>query len=130
MKSLIAIDKPCFITGVTGTGKTVAVQSLLNSLQSLPEDGGMGLIPVFMNFSAQTQSIVTQLTIESKLEKKRKGLLGPPSGRKCVIFVDDVNMPTVEQYGAQAPIELLRQFLDFKGFVTDYCYYTVRNVFM
>ena len=67
MKSLITVDKPCFITGVTGTGKTVAVQSLLNSLQPMPYDGGMGIIPVFMNFSAQTRSDVTQMTIESKL---------------------------------------------------------------
>lgn len=116
MKTLITVDKPCFITGVTGTGKTVAIQSLLNSLQPLPMDGGMGVVPIFMNFSAQTRSDVTQATIESKLEKKRKNLLGAPSGRKCVVFVDDVNMPFVETYGAQPPVELLRQFLDFKGF--------------
>jgi dynein heavy chain len=94
----------------------VAVQTLLNSLQPMPYDGGMGLIPIFMNFSAQTRSDVTQMTIESKLEKKRKNLLGAPSGRKAVVFVDDVNMPLVETYGAQPPVELLRQFLDFKGF--------------
>ena len=71
---------------------------------------------MFMNFSAQTRSDVTQSTIESKLEKKRKTLLGAPAGRKVIIFVDDVNMPLVETYGAQAPIELLRLVLDFKGF--------------
>lgn len=92
------------------------VQSLLNSLQPLPSEGGMGTVPVFMNFSAQTRSDVTQSTIENKLEKKRKTLLGAPAGRKVVIFVDDVNMPMVETYGAQAPIEFLRLILDYSGF--------------
>ena len=116
MKSLIEVNKPVFVTGVTGTGKTTIVTKLLKELQPLAEAGGMGINSIPINYSAQTSSLVVQASIEAKMEKKRKNLLGAPANKKFVIFVDDVNMPIVETYGAQPPVELLRQYLDHKGF--------------
>ena len=105
-----------FLTGVTGTGKTVVVQDFLNRNKQDLENGGKNILPIVINFSAQTNAKSTQLNIEAKLEKKRKTLLGGPGNKHVVIFIDDINMPSVEEYGAQPPIELLRQFQDFRGF--------------
>ena len=47
--------------------------------------------------------------------RRRRTLLGPPPGRRLALFIDDVNMPALEQFGASPPIELLRQLLDAGG---------------
>eukprot|EP00501_MAST-03F_sp_TOSAG23-6_P001833 GSMAST32.ASY1.ANO1.1911.1 assembled CDS len=76
----------------------------------------MGLTGVATaNYSAQTTPKNLVSLFESKLEKKRKTLLGPPFGKSMLFFIDDLNMPQLEEYGAQPPNELLRQKLFFKN---------------
>ncbi|ESS64146.1 putative dynein heavy chain [Trypanosoma cruzi Dm28c] len=71
---------------------------------------------IVFQFSAQTSSERTQELIESKLKHKRKNILGAPPGRKVVLFIDDLNMPALETFGASPPIELLRQIMGNGGF--------------
>eukprot|EP00767_Chilomastix_cuspidata_P003405 gnl/Chilomastix_cuspidata/3528.p1 GENE.gnl/Chilomastix_cuspidata/3528~~gnl/Chilomastix_cuspidata/3528.p1 ORF type:complete len:4397 (+),score=382.77 gnl/Chilomastix_cuspidata/3528:1904-13192(+) len=108
--SMISSQFPILLSGESGTGKTVIVQQLLNTLSDKNK-----VLPIPINFSAQTPSKRTQEMIEVKMETRRKKIMSPPVNQTAVIFVDNFNLPSPDEYGSQPPIELIRQLIDMKG---------------
>lgn len=96
------------LVGPTGTGKSLYIQ---NNLMYLDNEK---YLPSFITFTTQTTAEQTQELVLSKLHKHRRGIYGPPTGKSSILFIDDMNMPIMETYGAQPPIELIRQYFDHK----------------
>ncbi|RYH30569.1 hypothetical protein EON65_04765 [archaeon] len=113
---LLSNDKHTLMVGATGTGKTINInQYLMGASKVQGRSIRTNVIPLSLTFSANTSANMTQDLLDSKMDKRRKGVYGPAAGKKFYIFVDDLNMPKREEYGAQPPIELLRQWFDQEG---------------
>lgn len=108
---LVSNKRKVLVCGPTGTGKSCYMASILND--GLPQEK---YSVIMLSFSAKTSANMTQNIIDGKLDKRRKGVFGPPMGKDAIVFVDDLNMPLVETYGAQPPIELVRQLIDNEGY--------------
>jgi len=70
---------------------------------------------------------MTQISIESELDKRGGKSFGPPGGKKMTIFMDDLSMPEKNGWGDQPTLELVRQaildiihFIMFGNFRTAY----------
>uniref|UniRef100_A0A8C2U8V4 Dynein axonemal heavy chain 10 n=1 Tax=Coturnix japonica TaxID=93934 RepID=A0A8C2U8V4_COTJA len=110
LEQMVKIKRPVVLVGESGTSKTATTQNFLNSLN---ED-----LNVLINFSSRTTSMDIQRNLETNVEKRSKDTYGPPMGKRLIIFMDDMNMPRVDEYGTQQPIALLKLLLE-KGYLYD-----------
>jgi len=103
------VQKPILFVGESGTAKTVCVNTYLASQPS------SALLNLTLNFSSKTTAADVQRTVEDNIDKRMKGVYGPPPGKSLAVFLDDLNMPKVDTYGTQQPIALLKLLIERGG---------------
>lgn len=106
-KAILNTNTGLLMLGHSGVGKTVLIDQVLNTLDQ-------NKISFTINFSAGTSSNGVQEIIEGQFDRRAKNRFQPKGSKlKAVSFIDDLNMPKKEEFGAQPPIELLRQWIDY-----------------
>ncbi|XP_067910592.1 dynein axonemal heavy chain 10 isoform X4 [Heterodontus francisci] len=109
LEQIVKIKHPVLLMGESGTSKTATTQNFLKSLNT-----DVNLL-LTINFSSRTTSMDVQRNLEANVEKRTKVTYGPPMGKRLLVFIDDMNMPRVDQYGTQQPIALLKLLLEKGG---------------
>ena len=114
--------------GAAGCGKTVLVNEKLGHMDE-------NFLITNVPFNYYYTSEMLQKILEKPLEKKAGRnygefltfiackrhskfykfsiFLGPPGNRKLIYFIDDMNMPEVDEYYTVQPHTLIRQHLDY-----------------
>ncbi|PNH08753.1 Dynein gamma chain, flagellar outer arm [Tetrabaena socialis] len=103
------VDKATLLVGGPGTAKTNTINQFISKFNQETTSNKT------ITFSSLTTPGIFQLSIEGAVEKRQGRTFGPPGGKSMCIFVDDISMPAINEWGDQVTNEIVRQLLEQGG---------------
>jgi len=110
LESMHSQRQPVMLIGGSGTAKTSTVLMYLATVN--PDVMAVKQI----NFSSATTMFGIQSAIEGELDKRAGKSFGPTGGKRLTVFLDDMSMPSVNEWGDQPTLEFVRQLIEFGNF--------------
>ncbi|GFR42148.1 hypothetical protein Agub_g3000 [Astrephomene gubernaculifera] len=104
-----SVEKATLLVGGPGTAKTNTINQFIAKFN--PDTTTNKTI----TFSSLTTPGIFQMSIEGSVEKRQGRTFGPPGGKQMCIFVDDISMPYINEWGDQVTNEIVRQLLEQGG---------------
>ena len=120
LDTLVRMGRHPLLVGASGTGKSVYVQEFFND-RILPltrrNEETPNIKAEFFCTMMQLSTFTTPRDIQTSLlecmsMKKSTRTITSKTSRKTLLIIDDMNMPEKEVWGAQPPLELIRQGVD------------------
>lgn len=105
---LLCERNPTLLVGPSGSGKSSLIYEHMKGLE---DDTTFAFLSMHYYMDARE----LQSRLEQHLEKRSGRVYGPCYNRKLIYFLDDLNMPFVEEFGTQTALALLRQYMDYNS---------------
>ena len=108
----ILSNKSILLIGPTGSGKSwIARDVWFNYIPIISQKFRIASVA----FSHNTDARKAKAFFDSRLDKRRKNVYGPPFGVNYIFYIDDLMMPSNDEYGVKSANELIRQWFDYGG---------------
>ena len=93
-----SLGKSSLLVGGPGTAKTTVINMFMSKYPA--EEVASKVI----TFSSLTTPGIFQTTMEASVEKRQGRTFGPPGGKKMTVFIDDISMPFINEWGDQVRV--------------------------
>eukprot|EP00927_Polykrikos_kofoidii_P027109 TRINITY_DN23975_c0_g4_i1.p1 TRINITY_DN23975_c0_g4~~TRINITY_DN23975_c0_g4_i1.p1 ORF type:complete len:2595 (-),score=618.45 TRINITY_DN23975_c0_g4_i1:108-6821(-) len=118
-RSWLNDEHPFIVSGPEGSGKNLLIRHAINRLQA-EMDVSFNVAVINCNAQTSSKDVLQKLKQFCSVSSGTNGrVYKPKEGRRVVLYMKDINLPTPDKYDTSEVIMFLQQCVMHKGFYDD-----------